>query len=342
MSLLADIALGGIVLPAALGAVGFWAATRLPARWTGPATAAVTAATVIAAHFALFGAPRWPATDTLHWMAWLALLGALLVQIGPTNSSISGKLVGPIRRFLADWSDQFGLLGGIVVGVAVPWGLLGPLVERGDAGLATLAGAGLGIVVVAASLDLVLRRLSGIGGLVLLGMLAALSAGVVAVGRTVVVAQLVGAMAAGFGGVGLVALLRRHPVDASIDPSIDPAIDPAIDPTTVRTAALPAVAVLATAALGAHHYAYLTRDGLLLLAAAPVVAAGVGLLVRPSRRWLREGAVVVALVVALGSAAAVGEQPEDAAPAGSVEEELDYGYDEIDLSDEGPDYSNLE
>ncbi len=269
----------------------------------------------VAGYMALVGAPQWPVSEAMQWLPWIALAGGGIALVDVGLRTLQGyalglRVVGPA---VAAWIVPALLFATLADNV---W-----TAEQAARWQWSLSG---GVVAGWLLLDLLAARMSSRGFAVLLGLLCAGAAGVIVLGQTAVLGQLVGGAAAAVGGAALLTVLGR--TDLSL-----------------RAASLPVALIVTAAAASAHHYAYLSVRGLGLILAAPALAA---VLVLIPWRWrpnlMKDALAVVAVIAVLGGAAAVAPQPEEAAP-GSVEEELEFGYDSIDLeSDSTPNpYENL-
>ena len=317
MDLAFDMILRGVLLPAGLSGLLLGVAllaTRLagrpaaePAGWPAAvvelAAAAGVASAVFAAYVALVEAPPWPPRQAVHWVVWSALGGASLaaVDIVLRRLPLPNKALALVRVLLP-----------AVAGAVLAPRLLAPLVTHAwDAAEARRALwlAGGGVVVLWAGLDGLAARVGPRAWAASATALAGGAAVSIVLGHTAVLAQVTGALSAGLGAMFVVTLL---PVARGVEP---------------RAAALPVAVVLGAAVTSAHHYADLSGSSWAILHAAPAVAV-LGTLVASRERWPRLAAItpVVLLVVATALAAASAERGEVGPAPGSVEEELEYGY----------------
>lgn len=331
MSVAVDLAVRTVLLPALAGLVPVGIAVWLTrSRSEQPSTEPVREAAgllgvlggLIVAFYGLVGAPEWPAPEAGHWLIWSAILAGALagLDLGLRVLSARGDTALTRQRALLLF---LRVLPPVLVCVLVSPRMFATLIEhswKGDATGHLMAVAG-AVLACWAGLDLAAARLAKRDFSVLMGLLAAGSAGVIAVGQTALFGQLVGGLAAAIGGAALIGVFTRHEVP-------------------LRAAALPAAVMIVMTAVAARHFAYLSTWGVVLVAAAPLLAAGLAWVAKtPDRSLIWRAAPLAVLVLVLGTAAALGPQAEEAAP-GSMQEELDYGYDNIDLSSE-PDYGAM-
>ncbi len=296
----------GVALPAVTaGAAAL--TSRLSPRVGATLTALGIAAGYLAAHWRLAGAPVWPPVDATQWLPIAAAIGALI-------GAVSGGLGhgDPLRE------RRVHTLTALVVLGASIWllrGVLGTWLERWPtsqsyqevgflATLGTLAYIGLARLV--AHDD----RGRAFGALLAVGILIGGAAATLGLARSVLLAQLLGAVGAGVGGLALASL-------AGV-------------PGSVLSFAAAPIALTLTVAVGAgQHYAELPRNASVALLVAPSFASFLFML--PKRAWQSAVLAVLAVGAAVGTAAflttrATGDAEAYAPPTGEVQVEMDYGY----------------
>lgn len=323
MDVALQLALRGVALPFVVGAALFGLSAWLTRGQDAPRRALMTglaAAIGVTLGFGLAAQalgvfPPWPAVESTHWLVWMTLGAGVLSLAIPIGLS----------TLPAPWRHGVGIAVAAGLAFVIPGKILVNLIEHAwkpeeasrHIWLARAALFGAWLL-----LDLAVSRLSERGGAALLAAFAGASAAVVVLGKTAMIAQLLGALAAATGGVALVTLL------------------PGRTGLSVRAAALPVAVAVVASAMTARHVAYLAEPAMLLIAAAPAAA-----LVLTFGAWrerlhlaVTQGGPVVAMLLVLGATVPVAEQPEPEY-TGSGEVELEYGYDSIDLDSKAPDVS---
>ena len=334
MEIVLPLVLKGVILPLALGLGLVGVAARLtrsaaePTRRlaTGAAAAAGVGLGFFAAFAALGGLPGWPPGESMQWLAWLAL-GAGLAGMGGAAAERLGGAAAHVGRVALALGLAF-LVPGVLLSNLVKnaW-----TVEEASGHLWMARGALFGAWLL---LDTVVGRLSARAGAGLLAFFAAGAAGVVVLGETALAAQLLGAAAAGAGGIALVTVL------------------PMGRESNVRPAAFPIALLAMSAALSAHHLAALSEPALWLVVAAPAGALALTIKdLRPRLPALLADALPVAATLILVGAAAYAAHEAEPPPSEPEDMEIQYGYDAIDVSSNeapsstdipGPDYGALE
>lgn len=262
-----------VAVPAVISAmvllVGWFSARHGPSaalpRWSVPAAIGSGYA---AGHFSLSGWPHLPPTDVTHWLPFIALLGlalALTIQWKQHVAAIS--------------------IGRLVIAVVSCYLVLMPLIKSSAAAVALP-----GIAALLAQLawfwsaDILERRFAAWEYLLALLILSVGVSFALVLARSALLGQVAGALGAAFGPL-LVAtvLLRRRDF-------------------VLRTTSWIWVPVLIGLLLIGNQYASLAKVPTMMLAAVPVLMAGVAAVPRgttpASLRW---GAIVLAVAIILAA-----------------------------------------
>jgi hypothetical protein len=311
--MLTTIVLYGVLIPAAITAIAFLlAAFALPDRFRAFGTNAAVALGGLGTALAfskLTATPDWPVTDTVHWLYFAALFavgagfwdaGFRSMQDGPT------RWVRLVPAFIAAWM--------------MPPALFSSLIEHTwDAAEASswLWAGRFAVLSLWLGLDQAVERAGGFGGAVILTVFATGASVAVVLGSFALGAQTIGAAAASIGSVATAFVLVRKKSNLSVG------------------AAIPLVVMVSLAGLSAaFHYATLSRNAVVFVVLAPLIAAAVGFLPK-LKPLVRGGAQVVALVAALAVAGFVAERPAgESDAAGDDPYDYGYGYDESPATDE--------
>jgi hypothetical protein len=305
-----SIALRGVGLPI-LAALIIYAPVLLLTRRSDAALArkATDAAAALAAGLALLtgmvalmGWPSWPATETLHRIAWL---GAGAAAVGALQAFLPGPRLLPLAALFA-----------------VPYYLFDdpPAFWGADAELMWRAGIIASAAVSWAALEVAAKRTHAVSFAALVAVWASGAALVVVLGHTVVFAQLLGALAAGCGAVAACRLIL-----------------PSNEAASTTGLMVPAVFATMAAAAGADAFADLNTSAALAVAAAPALAVLLtfGAWRQRLPRLVGHALPALAALVVLAAATQIAEQqtPDSTAPK-KLQEELDYGYEQLDPASE--------
>ena len=292
----------GIALPAALAGAGAALGRPLP-RAAGPIAALLVASGYVIAHSKLVGAPVWPPIDATQWLPVAACGGAI---VGALTAVLSD-----VARLGAASAQALRTAGVAALALWITRGLLTGPIEAG--GMAVLLGPVLVTAGLYTGLDLLVRaedRFRGVAGLIATGLITGTIAAIIALARSAVLGQMVGAAAAAIGGLTL-AVLARVPAPV------------------VRAALAPIALIAGTALAAALHYAELPVFAFYALPAAPLVAVAVAWsIVGGKAHAAALVGVSAAVVVAVGffTAPRLEEGAAAYAPTAEGAVELDYGY----------------
>lgn len=300
--ILLNAGLFGVALPAALAGAGAALGRPFP-RAAGPVAALLTAGGYLMAHTRIAGELVWPAIDATQWLPIAAIAGAL---VGAVTAVVSDA-----ARLGSLASQALRIAGVAAIALWIARGLLVGPIEAG--GMAVLLGSVLVTTGLYAGLDLLVRsedRLRGISGFVATGVITGAIAAIIALARSAVLGQMVGAAAAAIGGL-TIAVMARVPAPV------------------LRAALAPIALVAGTALSAALHYAELPAFAFYAFGAAPLVVVAIGWSITNSKA---HSAVLVG--VAAAGVATVGfftarrleASASSYTPAAEGEVQLDYGY----------------
>ena len=305
-----SIALRGVGLPIVVALLIYAPAlllTRrseaaLARRVTDAAAALAAGLALLTGMVALMGWPSWPATETLHRIVWLASGAA---AVGAAQAFLPGPRLLPLAALFVVPYYLFETAPG-------SWG--------DDAELKWRAGIIAAAAVSWAALELAAKRAHAVSFAALVTVWVSGAALVVVLGHTVVFAQLLGALAAGCGAVAACRLIL-----------------PSNEAASTTGLLVPAVFATVAAASGADAFADLNTSAALAVAAAPALAVLLTFGAWRERlpKLVGHALPAVAALIVLGATTQIAEQqtPDSTAPK-ELQEELDYGYDQLDIGGE--------
>lgn len=300
--ILLNAGLFGVAIPAALAGVGAALGRPFP-RAAGPVAALLTGAGYLIAHTRIVGAVVWPAIDATQWLPFAALTGAI---VGAVTVTMSDALRLGTTAALALRS-----VGVAALALWIARGLLTGPIDAG--GTAVWLGSAVVTTGLYVGLDLLVRsedRLRGVAGFVAAGVIAGAIAAIIALARSAVLGQMVGAAAAAIGGL-TIAVMARVPAPV------------------IRAALAPIALVAGTGLSAALHYAELPSFAFYGFGAAALVVASVAWAIASDRihaATLVGGAAALMATVGFFTARRLEAAAAEYTPAAEGEVQLDYGY----------------
>jgi hypothetical protein len=292
--MLTNSLLKGVLLPGAISLALFWvgwagAGKTEQARGRAWVGALAVGLAVAAAYILTLGWPGFPPTDTTRWLPFAALLGAVLGLIAAPASSPWG-LTALLR---------------LAASVALPLAVLQPTIRYTwqESAWLWIGGIALALFVLWTTTDIAARRLAGPAMPLSLGAATALLAVALVLGRSAMLAQAGGMLAAAVGAAFLVALWRPH--------------------LLLAFGAMPVfMLVYAALLLSGHFFAELPALHTVLLALAPaatMLAAGI-----PAQRRALRSVVALLLALVLAGTAAGLLYNQQQAPEADTSSDSEY------------------